>query len=273
MQVIEQAAESKFAELMKKIRNKELSLSFSAMQKFAQSPSHFISYKLRTVVRTPAMAFGSMVDCLLFTPDEFDEKYFSIDDSAICAKLVNEGAKSPRSTGKYKEWLAGFMQDQNGKEKVSAAEHELAKRLVDRLQKNESSRWVLDQIGEVQKPVQFDWQGYKWRGYIDGEGETIRMDLKIFKDAQPDAVRRKIIYDKYLWQPSVYQLGEGKKDFYFVVADRTLGISVHRVSDAQIRGAIDELEYYVSLLKKCSVFNEWDCSYDFFAPSSGIYEI
>lgn len=273
MQAIDQPTQSKFAELMQKIKNKELSLSFSAMQKFAQSPSHFIAYKLKKVEQTDAMRFGAMVDCLLFTPDEFEEKYFALDDALFVEQLKGEGYTNARATKKYKEWLAGELEGNEDKERVDTQDYELAKRLVDRLQKNESSRWVLDQIGEVQKLVEFEWQGYSWRGYIDGEGETVRMDLKIFADADPNAVRRKIIYDRYLWQPAVYQLGAGKKDFYFVVADRSLGVSVHRVSDGQIRAAIDEIEYYVGLFKKCSVFSEWDCSYDFFAPNSGIYEI
>lgn len=272
MQAINQH-DNDFVALMKKIKNKELSLSFSAMQKFAESPSHFIAYKLRKVEQTPAMKFGAMVDCLLFTPDEFEDKYFALDDAGYVAQLQGEGYTNARATKKYKEWLSNELEGSEGKERVESSDYELAKRLVDRLHKNEASRFVLDAIGEVQKAIEFDWQGYKWRGFIDGEGEAIRMDLKIFADAEPNAVRRKIIYDKYLWQPGVYQIGGGKKDFYFVVADRNLGVSVHYVSDAQINNAIDELEYHVGLFKKCSVFDEWSCSYDFFAPNSGIYEI
>ena len=51
-----------------------------------------------------AFTFGGMYDCMLFTPDEFDKRYFILDDSEIVEAIVTERPTitSPRMTSKYK---------------------------------------------------------------------------------------------------------------------------------------------------------------------------
>ena len=52
-----------YQELIKKIKSKDITLSFSSLKQFAKSPEHFIRYKLEKFLPTPAMIFGSLVDC------------------------------------------------------------------------------------------------------------------------------------------------------------------------------------------------------------------
>lgn len=263
---------NKYTELMRKIRSKEITQSFSAIRAFSKSPAEYIAYKLRLFEPTEAMDFGTLVDLLLFTPDEFEEKYFVIDDIEVVQKLIEGGYKNARATKDYKNWKEEELQKNNGKKEVAIDDYNLAKRIVEGLNKNEASRWVLDQLGEVQKKLEFEWLGYTWRGVVDGEGESIRMDLKIFADADPNAVQRRILREKYTWQSAVYDQGGGKKDFYFVVADKNGGVSVHYVDRRHIVNAKEEIEYHIGLFQKCALFDEWQASYDFYAPN-GIYEL
>ena len=43
-----------------------------------------------------AFTFGGAYDCMLFTPDEFDKRYFILDDSEIVNDIVTERPQIPR---------------------------------------------------------------------------------------------------------------------------------------------------------------------------------
>ena len=78
------------------------SVSVSRLKKIKKSPLH---YKEEEYKESPAMAFGSAYHCYLLEPDKFKERYYIIDEKSIIDILIGEGAKSPRATNQYKEWL------------------------------------------------------------------------------------------------------------------------------------------------------------------------
>ena len=48
---------------------------------------------------TPALQFGSLYDCLLLTPDDFDKRFIMLEDDDIVENLKAKGMKNPRATG------------------------------------------------------------------------------------------------------------------------------------------------------------------------------
>ena len=66
--------------------------------------------------RTDALSFGSVYDCLLFTPDEFDKRFSVFDDAGIVESI---DSKNPRATTAYKEWKVKFQEESIGKDSVS----------------------------------------------------------------------------------------------------------------------------------------------------------
>ena len=66
-EAIYQEQESAVRDLIRRIENKEEYLSYSSLREFAISPRHFLRYKMKQKEQTPAMVFGSLVDCMLLT--------------------------------------------------------------------------------------------------------------------------------------------------------------------------------------------------------------
>ena len=64
----------KYDILIEKLNNKQVKFSYSSLKKFYENPSSFISYKLADFERTPSMLFGTLLDCLILTPEDFDKK-------------------------------------------------------------------------------------------------------------------------------------------------------------------------------------------------------
>jgi len=54
---------------------------------------------------------GSAFHSMILEPEKFEYELF--DDTEICQRLIDEGAKSPRATKQYKEWFAQY-QDSEG---------------------------------------------------------------------------------------------------------------------------------------------------------------
>lgn len=60
-----------------RIERREETLSFSSIKAFKKSPFHFVHYKLKKKVDTPALIFGDYFDCITTTPGETKERFAS----------------------------------------------------------------------------------------------------------------------------------------------------------------------------------------------------
>ena len=254
---------SKWIEMVQKIENKEISLSFSSIKEFTKSPRHFMEYKLGDKVTTDAMKFGSMVHCFILEPDEFENRYYAM-------PKVDKRTKA----GKV-EWAMAIENLKPGQETVEAKDIEHAKRIADSIMRNDAANWVFSNIGETEKAVQWEDYGYKWRGFIDGDGEHLTADLKIVADANPKKFKWKIWEMLYHWQAAMYTRKglKQKKDYFIVAADRSGNVTVIQVNIAVMEQALDQIHQTMKLFKKCTALNEWKMSYNFYGPHSGIYKL
>ena len=66
-----------------------------------------------------ALQFGSLYDLLLFEPEKFNDVYYTLDDSDIVSSI---GGRNPRSTKRYKEWVAEAGQTATNADKKLASE-------------------------------------------------------------------------------------------------------------------------------------------------------
>lgn len=252
---------SKYWELIEKIEAGDITLSFSAFKEFAESPQHFIRYKLREKKQTDAMIFGSMFHCLVLEPEEFDSRF------AVAPK-VDRRTKA----GKL-EWEI-FCEANAGKDIVKAVDFELAQRMQEKVMQNEASRFLVTRFDKKEEGVQWEFGGFKWRGYIDGEGESIIGDLKVMADAKPRKVGYTIRDMRYHWQPVFYRMAPGRshKIPFILAVDRNCNVTCVEFSDADIRVAQDQIEWYLTKFHQCIAMGDWHKSYDFYAGRDGFYK-
>lgn len=252
---------SPYRELINKIESGDITLSFSSFKEFAQSPRHFIRYKLKEKIQTPAMLFGSMVHCSILEPDEFDSRY-------VVAPKVDKRTKAG------KEEYAIFLHGVGDKEVVSDQDYEDAKRMADAVRKNDPARFLLDRMECKEVAVNWDFGGFNWRGFIDGENANIMADLKTTADADPRKLRWSIRDKKYHWQLAFYRMAPGRssKIPFILAVDRNCNVTCVEFSDADIKVAQDQIEWYLSRFHQCIAMGDWSKSFDFFAGRDGFYK-
>lgn len=251
-------------------------LSHTALNEFAKSPRHFIEYKTGKKERTPAMIFGSLVHCMILEPEEVEERYIVEPEDAPRRPSIRQiEAKNPSaSTLESIDFWQNFEELARGKEMISAADWKAAERMKKAVYANDASRYVLDRIEHTEMKIEWQAFGFSWIGFQDGKGDKIILDLKTIRDATPRMIERAILYDGYNRQAAHYTKGGGYPDhqYYVVAVDRGCNVTTVQIKDTTTNAAWEQIDYLCGMFRKCLALNEWDKSYDFWAPN-GIYQV
>jgi len=281
---------NEYKELIDKIERGDFHLSYSSIREFAQSPKHFIKYKLRKFTQTPAMLQGNILDCLLTTPDDFDKEYVVSDfvkpgglGGQVCEMMLTGISLDAAVTSLYKKKptsksldaivaYVDFKSSVKDKTVISQDECDLAERKKDALYKNFASKKILLSTTHTQVKAEFEFQGFNWKGYLDGKGEGMIWDLKnMGRGVSPREVKYAIRDKKYDWQQALYGISQtGHFAHYVLAIDNACNICVIEFEEDHIRRAKAEIKECVKQFKKCIVKNAWGASYDFHTPF-GIY--
>lgn len=238
-------------------------LSYSSLSAFKDSPKSFIDYKLGDKVETDAMRYGAMLHCLILEPQDFENRYYILDDTAVCSQI---GGAKPRATNAYKEWRAGVQEEAAGKIIVEPDEYQTAQITAANVHHNRASRKILNMCPLREQPVDWEYLNFKFKGYKDGEGEKAIFDLKVMPDANPKRVDREII-DRWLYvQAAMYCYGSGGyKPYYIIAVDKKNGVCVKELHQKLVEQGIGEYDQYVKLFNQCILDEAWDQSYDFYS--------
>lgn len=292
---------SEVAELISRIEKGEERLSFSAISEFAKSPRHFIAYKMREKKQTKRMKFGSLIHALILEPDEVESLYavqkivtpgsanqkafaesVASGISASDAYAANYAEKNEAKIIQKGEELSGqlsdyinFLKSVNGREVIDLTTYENALRIKEHIYRNDAAMWLLEMIGETEKSIEWEYSGFKWRGYIDGFGDFVMADLKLTPDADPRKFRWKIRDMHYDWQATCYTklAGYGDRNYNILAFDDLGNCSVIQLGDADLDRALRDLDYYMLQFHNCILERAWGKSFDFYAGHSGIYRL
>lgn len=285
--VIVQEESNEYIELLKRIQSKEEVLSFSSLKEFAASPKNFIKYKLKERKKpTDAVLEGSVCDALLcdhIRPErmEFESKFSIVENTpttdnqiAFCAAMISgsspEEAKkigNPRGDANdLAEMYKSFIEaSKSGKQSISKALYEKCVAIVDGLKKSELVNSLLDSVIDVQVKQEWEFRGYKFKGYKDAQGNNLLIDFKKMADANPDKVEREIISRKIYLQMGMYaESFEGIPEVYLIVFDATGNFSVIKIDYSLISYGKREYQYLVTKFDQCAKENRWSESYNFF---------
>jgi len=277
----ETANEDKLAELIEKIENRDITLSFSAINNFMKSPRHFLSYKLKTFEPTPAMIEGDLIDCLLTEPDEVENRFLILPEECSLAThagltaycdLLHIERQEDAKVAERREWVKHNLEGVTLR-MVSEKTYMNAREIARYVYNNDATKWILNSCTETQKPVSFEAFGWEWRGKMDIYGEDILVcDMKLTVDAEYRKFHRQIEYMGYLTQSAIYTIGPNiDLPFFFAGYDRNGHICVIEVPKAVRAQSWERLERVMGYFERCIALGEWSKSYDFWAKN-GIYQ-
>ena len=157
-----------------------------------------------------ALYFGSLYDLLLFEPDKFNDLYYTLDDTDIVSSI---GGRNPRSTKRYKEWVAeaGESAENANKKLAPTADVKRAKEMIQRLK----DCGLYDKRfagGKFQVEFNTDLDGVPLKGFLDclRDGEFI-VDSKSSRSI--DKFRYDVNSFSYDIQAYIYTKVFGIKDF------------------------------------------------------------
>jgi hypothetical protein len=167
-------------------------LSFTRLKEFAHSPLALHRYIEAGKITTKAMNAGSLLDCLLFTPEQFDDRFYIL-PSEIKKPTVTQlkAAKPSADTVKQIEAWREVESQIQGRVVISPDEMEKAEELMYAVKNNSTVNYyqlLSPERFQFQEFIEFDFMGYAHRGVIDAfefnavaEGRTtIFWDLKRF---------------------------------------------------------------------------------------------
>lgn len=254
-----------------KLMDGEDHLSFSSLKAFIKSPKDFIDYKMGDVEEKPQMEYGKMLHCLVLEPDQFDTRYFPLDDTSIIEEI---GGAKPRGTNKYKEWVVTQETEANGRIMVKTADYELAKKVAHNVKFNRASSTILMLAPVREQLIEWTYMDFKWKGFIDGKGERIRFDLKSMQDARNRKAQREISENLFYLQQAMYKIGDNgaKDDDTYIIAVDKKGVSVQEIHKRFMEYGADLYQRAVSKFQHCILKDRWYDSYDFHADRfDGIY--
>jgi len=274
--------ESEYYNLIGRLQRKEETLSYSSLKEFGKSPRNFINYKLAPrKPQTESQIFGSLCDCFLTTPDKFEELFSMVtnfpttdNQKGFCNSMINGATKEDAFKLNYSRGDADTVYNQlesyieaikGGKMVCTKEQKEQAEKIVENLKKSELVMQYIDSCDKFQNKKEWEYKGWKFKGFTDAEGLRLIIDFKYSKDADPDKFERDIINYDYFMQMGMYaKTDESLPECYFIVYDKSMNFSVIKLDWSLLSYGIRKYEYLVAKLNQCISENRFNESYNFF---------
>jgi len=201
---------------------KKRPLSYSSLKYFLTSPLHFCHawHRKRFFLPTPAMQFGSLVDCLMLTPENLEKEYMVIPKINKRTKAGQEQWKEIQETMKEKDL-----------EPITEEDLIIATAMVKAAYENPMSKRLLDNVTRTQRRC--EWVDKKTKlpmiSYTDAEGEIDNrpfiLELKTMADAEMDVFARSCINFNYPLQAGTYftafmSITGLVPDYYYLIMEK-----------------------------------------------------
>lgn len=279
--VIIEEENSAYVDLMKRLQTKEETLSYSSLKAFAKSPRNFIQYKLKPrSAQTESQIFGSLCDCFLTTPEKIDEMFVIINSIptsenqiGFCKDMQNGLSKEDAYSNNYKTggvdkvWavLENYVEAIKSEKLVCTKKmYDEAFKIIENLKKSELVMQYIDSCNVFQNKREWNYNGWKFKGFTDAEGTRLIIDFKFSKDSDPDKFERDIVNYDYFMQMGMYAESDGSlPECYFIVYDKSMNFSVIKLDYTFLSYGIRKYKYLVSKLEDCIKNNRWAESYNF----------
>lgn len=262
-------------------------LSYSSLKEFMRSPKHFLHYRNAPKDKevTYALIFGGLVDCLVLTPDEYDQRYIILNAPEKCFPekvLLKDVGKEKFEAYKvelanaeeaYKAKCAEYdkIVSDNTKVIITQKMYDEACTLRDVIFKHPVAMKVIERVTKVQ--CEYTWKdkatGLSILGKFDGEGDDMIFELKTAINADPEEFMKAAFNFKYHIQCATYLEAMAKKgkypQFVYIVIEKTApyGISVLQPTKEYVELGKQELRKLLDTFAFCLKENKWEEGYEF----------
>ena len=249
-------------------------LSYSSLKQFARSPIHFIQYLNEKFEPTDSMILGSVVDCLLLTPDEFENQYLVIPKIDRRSKAGKEAYAEAQSKAA-----------ENNLTIVSEAQYNTAQIMVEQVWNNQEAATILNATTETQKRIEWKHKGLPFNGFLDGagqfeQGKKFIFDLKTTSDSSLDNYTKQLINLKYDLQIAMYYLAYTRQNFeqpmafHIVVENKApYTCNVFRLSDTVLETGKQIYDKLCDDFKNCLENDLWHMGYEYFQQPAQILDL
>lgn len=251
---------------------KKRPVSFSSLKEFLRSPMHFKYYmttpsrakKLPPAVAT-AMAMGKIIDCLLLTPEKFEDKF------AVHSFNVWSYSDKPK--------FEIFCENNKGKWLVTKDDYEKALMIKASVHANTEAKKILDRVTQTQRE-------YKWTdeetgipliAFTDAECDNIiTAELKSTINASPKSFEKDAYNFLYPFQTGFYKEAQFackrvSKNYKYIVVEREAphGVAVYTPTEEYIESGRKMFRETIRDFKVCLDNQMFDAGYEYWAGSSG----
>lgn len=250
-------------------------INASFLKKLRKSP--LSAYAIEEEKESKALSLGSLYHTYILEPETFHDRYFIIDETPIVVELIDDGAKSPRSTKKYKEWKAEQAALAGDRELIENGLWLQVEQMALRLKQNNPNADVLirnsDHEVSIYQDIESDGKKFGCKCRIDGFNAErgVIFDLKTTQNAHPDSFGRECGKFNYHIQTAFYkrmaELELGKPVEVFIIAQETVAPfnnALYHVSPAMIKKGDYEVEKLLKILSHVELSGELN-SYEIFA--------
>jgi hypothetical protein len=189
-------------------------LSFSRLKALAHSPLALKRYIDKAFEPTAAMVEGTLLDCLLFTPDDFEKVFFvAPDDVKKPTSAQRNAAKPSPATIEQVARYDAMLETINGRQVVKAEQVETSMFLANSVRNDKTVTFaglLNPNQFSFQVGVEFFYRGFKHRGIKDASGKDrngvpMIWDLKKMGSRSGESlVASQIRHNMYDLQAAIY---------------------------------------------------------------------
>lgn len=300
---MEESKDKKRSELIKKLEQKKIGLSYSWLKNFT-SPIDFLDYRLKKFKQNKGMLFGSLCDVLILTPNDLFNQFALVEKSpttdnqtGFCDELIavmkkaggldEEDIKTAYDnnykSGKYRtvyDQLANYINaSSSGKMIIDNEILKEARAVVKRLLEFPDVAALMARVTSTQHKLEWTEQGWKFKGFLDFTVPNAIFDLKYSDSADPELFKKSIYNLRYDLQAGTYIRGvmetglfEDPPQYFFLVYDKKGNYSIIELDYSFIAYGMRQLDFYIEALDRCVKERAWNESYNFFARTATAYK-
>lgn len=259
--------QAKRYELIGKLQQQSIDLSYSWAKEMLKSPSHFINHKLRErEPQTEAMIFGSLVDCLITEPDNLKTNFVVVDKipsteaqktfcneiikGALLAEAFNIAYKRGNADDLYNDFKPYINAIINKQSTITTELLNEAENIAKILTEDKSISLMLDSANSFQTKSVVKYEGWNIKRFTDVQGVGVTIDLKLMSKLNPTYIDKEIFTMDYDLQSAIYTL-DNKDNFFNICYDRKGNSLIAEYDDSVFRYGREKLDYILDCLYRC----------------------